>query len=75
MASTPRPEDNDSPCHDGYDGGHGRLVQTAVGLVLPLLARAVPRMGVALGRPDCAHRDAIADVFRIIDPVAVHPPA
>lgn len=39
------------------------------------LQRAVPCMGVALGRPDCAHRNAAADVFRVIDPVAVHPPA
>ena len=51
------------------------VVQAAVGLVVPLLARAVSRMGAALGRPDCAHRDAAADIFRVIGPVAVPPPA
>ena len=56
-------------------GHSSRLVQAAVGLVPFPFARAVSRMGVTLGRPDCAHRDAAADVFRVIDPVAVHPPA
>lgn len=41
----------------------------------PLLGYAVSRMGVALGWPDWAHRDPVADVFRVIDPVAVQPPA
>ena len=29
--------------------------------------------GVALGRPDSAHRDAAVDVFRVIGPVVVRP--
>jgi len=41
---------------------HSGPVQTAVGLVLPLLLRGVSRMGVAPGRPDWAHRDAVAAV-------------
>src|SRR2546430_14134992 len=67
------PEDIYAPCHDRYDAGHGRLVQTAVRLVPFPFARAVSRMGVALGRPDCASRGAVADVFRGMDSVATHP--
>ena len=61
------------PGCDGHAGHYSRLVQAAVGRVLPLLARAVSHMGVALGWPDCAHRDAAADVFRVIGPVVVRP--
>jgi len=39
------PEDRYAPRHDGYDGGHGRLVLTAVRLVPFPCARTVSRMG------------------------------
>jgi len=40
---------------------------------MPLLARVVSRMGATPVRPDWAHRDATADVFRVTGPVAVRP--
>jgi hypothetical protein len=51
------------------------FVSAAPFYALPLLAGAVSHAGVALDRPDCAHRDADADVFRVIDLVAVQPPS
>ena len=59
---------------DARQRGHSsRLVQAAVGLVVPLLACVVSRMGAALGRPDWAHRYAAADVFRVTVPAVSFP--
>ena len=73
--SKPQRKNCDGPCDYGYHGGNGGFVQTAVRLVPHSVARTIVQMGITLGRIDHAHRDTVADLFRIIAPVAVHSPA
>jgi hypothetical protein len=36
---------------------------------------AVFKMGMAMSRLDSSHRDTVVDLFRVINPVVVPPPA